>query len=209
VAKAFVDGCRMCGLIDERNIIADIDALSASRTARRELSNTPQPLQSFIPNATTNSVTNEPKPAPEVTEQSLTDHPLGLFSQPTPGFIQSQRGPETLAAREDAVASLFGLPSETNHTETEPHYADEQLTSPARELHTHPTAPINTNALPATNGHIAPATLTQLHPTAAGGYQMQMSGPGVNTSLDISDEADLAIALALLEKIRRQLRAGM
>jgi hypothetical protein len=30
VAKAFVDGCRMCGLIDERNIIADIDALSAS-----------------------------------------------------------------------------------------------------------------------------------------------------------------------------------
>jgi hypothetical protein len=38
---------------------------------------------------------------------------------------------------------------------------------------------------------------------------MQMSGPGVNTSLDISDEADLAIALALLEKIRRQLRAGM
>ena len=39
-------------------------------------------------------------------------------------------------------------------------------------------------------------------------YQMQMSGPGVNTSLDISEEDDIAIAIALLEKIRRQLRAN-
>ena len=38
-------------------------------------------------------------------------------------------------------------------------------------------------------------------------YQIQVSGPGVNTTLSITDEEDIAIAIALLQKIRRQLNA--
>src|SRR6476469_10078633 len=48
VAKAFVDGCRMCGLLDERNIIADIDALNTTRAPRRELSTAPPSINSFV-----------------------------------------------------------------------------------------------------------------------------------------------------------------
>ncbi|RZJ90012.1 MAG: hypothetical protein EOO60_09410 [Hymenobacter sp.] len=39
VAKAFIDGARMVGVLDEHNIVADIDQLAAQQPPRRELAN--------------------------------------------------------------------------------------------------------------------------------------------------------------------------
>jgi len=47
-------------------------------------------------------------------------------------------------------------------------------------------------------------SISSTHPTT---YQIQVSGPGLNTTLSITEEEDISIAIALLEKIRRQLRA--
>ncbi|UOQ77257.1 hypothetical protein MUN84_00505 [Hymenobacter sp. 5516J-16] len=49
VAKAFVDGARMAGILDERNIIVDIDQLAAQQTPRRELASSDMPLNIFRP----------------------------------------------------------------------------------------------------------------------------------------------------------------
>jgi hypothetical protein len=47
VAKAFVEGCRMVGLLDEHNIIADIDALAAKQPPRREMASPKPPANTF------------------------------------------------------------------------------------------------------------------------------------------------------------------
>jgi hypothetical protein len=47
VAKAFVEGCRMVGLLDEHNIIADIDALPNKQSPRRELASPTPGVNSF------------------------------------------------------------------------------------------------------------------------------------------------------------------
>ncbi|WP_375436130.1 hypothetical protein [uncultured Hymenobacter sp.] len=47
VAKAFVEGARMTGIIDERNVIADIDQLAAQQGPRRELASGEMPLNLF------------------------------------------------------------------------------------------------------------------------------------------------------------------
>lgn len=202
VAKAFVDGCRMCGLMDERNIIADIDALSASRPPRRELSSIPQPLQSFNPAASGSTETEK------TSEPAATHAALGLFAQPAGSFAH-QPATDTQALDQDAVASLFGIDAVTEHhddnvlprtlpaseksAEAERAETYRPKTNSAAETSLQPTTP-----LPA----MVTATIT------TNGYQMQMSGPGVNTILEITDEDDLTIAIALLEKIRRQLRAN-
>ena len=47
VAKAFVEGCRMVGLLNDHNIVADIDALNTENTLRRELSSPTPRLNTF------------------------------------------------------------------------------------------------------------------------------------------------------------------
>ncbi|GAB3727449.1 hypothetical protein GCM10027594_09440 [Hymenobacter agri] len=198
VAKAFVDGCRMCGLLDERNIIADIDALSTTRSPRRELSSTPPPLQSFNPSGSSNPEADKPfEPTPA--------HPaLGLFAQPTGTFIQ-QATTDAQAVEQDAVASLFGIDSAIEHpaeaVQIRTGQTPEKLGEPERAEMYQPKV-VEPPILPAT----AQPAITSPAITV-NGYQMQMSGPGVNTILEITDEDDLTIAIALLEKIRRQLRA--
>ncbi|MEJ7663549.1 MAG: hypothetical protein WKG07_30400 [Hymenobacter sp.] len=46
----------------------------------------------------------------------------------------------------------------------------------------------------------APATLTSEML-----FRIQLAGPGINTQLDVTDAADLALVRALLDKIERQL----
>ena len=47
VAKAFVEGCRMVGLLNDNNIIADIDALSPQNGQKRELTNLAPKFNTF------------------------------------------------------------------------------------------------------------------------------------------------------------------
>lgn len=213
VAKSFVDGCRMCGLIDERNIIADIDAISANRPPRRELATPAPALQSFepvpgvMPN-NTSTVTTKTELSNTTSNGTHASDALALFGQVTDPFLQptkanQQRTPNT----PDAIANLFGF---TESDEPETTTESDSLTEPPREqyntVRTTPetiqsTAPLHSPAP-------VEATRAPLQVPPTSGYQMQMSGPGVNTSLDITEEADISIAIALLEKIRRQLRTS-
>ena len=47
VAKAFTDGARMVGILDENNVLADIDHLAASQPPRRELASLTPPANVF------------------------------------------------------------------------------------------------------------------------------------------------------------------
>ena len=223
VSKAFVDGCRMCGLIDEQNIIADIDALNTGRSPRRELSSQPQLMQhnsdlnvgnpdktpqiyqtSKAPGASmasedhVNLEATEPKQSQEIFPKTVRNNTQ--LGEPVVGPV-----------RGDAIASLFGLSdgvSTTNHIskneqlnkaeKVEAEYGFDnksdftvQLDSPSMAQTQPFTTSEKANGLEATSGRI---------------YQVQISGPGVNTLLEISDEDDVAIAMAMLDKIKRQLR---
>lgn len=211
VAKAFVDGCRMCGLLDERNIIADIDALSSTQTPRRELASQTPTLQSFTAGtlATTDILdaddTTDTDPRTN-NEPANSIAGLSLFGQANRSFVQ-QIAQERISTdiNQDAVANLFGL----NH-DTDLHV---EIPTPDTSTQENITAIPVSEPKPTPSLSIAPLAAASLRnpplataPTES--YLMQMSGPGVNTSLDITDEDDLAIAIALLEKIRRRLRAN-
>ena len=213
VAKAFVDGCRMCGLLDERNIIADIDAINSNRIPRREIASPVPSVQSFEPNTPPKPEYLPEHPTPSTVQKTTpgvnsSEIELELFGQPAKPFLQTTRVPyQNASTGSDAVANLFGFvnPSENRADTNENSLAEtihQKITDilPGTGDSAQQTSSYNTTQavpMPAINKALSLAT----------GYQMQMSGPGVNTSLDITDEADIAIAIALLDKIRRQLRA--
>ena len=211
VAKAFVDGCRMCGLLDDHNIVADIDGLPSNRTPRRELASPSPVLQTFQPApGSNNSTTTTSTQHKELGNHVLDNNAPALFQPEESGtelFAQmdEQKAPNgrpliqsPVNSGNDAVANLFGFGSpQTGPTPgqlPEARYESSQTTSATLPQ---TLAPAPRQAPPAQNTAL---------PYNATIYQMQMTGPGVNTSLDIMDEDDLAIAMALLEKIRRQLR---
>ncbi|MCI1187535.1 hypothetical protein MON38_08895 [Hymenobacter sp. DH14] len=219
VAKAFVDGCRMCGLMDERNIVADIDAFSAARVPRRELASSPPTIQAFNLNTPGAGILTDTEPAAkeatDSTEYKPNDSPIGLFAKPSSSFVQAGQPAEGQLRRADAIANLFGLNEATNAHETVQQEPTAQTQQPAfveSQTRSIPTPePVPTSSGPHTNTQPTASPIPTISGIAAvppSGYQMQMSGPGVNTVLDISDEDDLAIAIAMLEKIRRQLRAN-
>lgn len=203
VAKAFVDGARMVGVMDERNVVADIDQLAAQQTPRRELASTELPQNLF----------RAPTTAPAATDAAA----IGAASiKPTGGFVPSAAPVRT----QDAVSSLFGL--DTDDLEGEHHSPD---TSYPTEAYAGPqtvfpsgTAP---HAIPASEAPIAAAVGETVQPgrggtdltppaaptTAPGteGYFIRISGPGIDTQLNIQDVDDLQIVSILLEKVRKQL----
>jgi hypothetical protein len=209
VAKAFVEGCRMCALLDDHNIMADIDALNSQRLPRRELAS-PTPIANGLTNRT------GPLPATQIPSQnnfsSLYDI-LNTASGPdhTIEETQTQNSPIEQSDRQldsgnDAVSTLFGLGNSTiGQTEilVQPETQPELVNS-------HPILPQAPNAQPVRTTTSAPATERTGSPQLPynhKGYQLNITGPGVNTSLDVTHEEDISIAIALLEKIRRQLRA--
>ena len=208
VAKTFVDGCRMSGLINERNIIADIDDI-INRTPRREITNTPTILSGFI-----KTNTSEDKNGDQNTTSSIgaSSDLMGLLGQnkrkdlaPLPDKLKQS------SDTTDTIASLFGLID----TDTQIKKIDEENLTDMLLEKNRLDEPVKTQIRPAAQiQQHAPIATREIHQTGTAtrtgltGYQMQMSGPGVNTSLDITEEADIAIAIALLEKIRRQLRAS-
>ena len=209
VAKSFVDGCRMCGLIDERNIIADIDAINNNRTPRRELASPPPTTQSFEPKNNAPDSTNETGFQDTIADATNAINALALFGASN----NSNQIPQTKQAQTtknpDAVASLFGFHELEDETETINKTPTKALSHYGENDTPASTESINTaSPTPAQNVVTPETTKIPVMAVANFTYQMQMSGPGVKTSLDISEEDDIAIAIALLEKIRRQLRAN-
>lgn len=205
VAKAFVEGCRMVGLLDEHNIVADIDALSAQHKPRRELS-TPAPV--------VNSFRSEPSNQPESSIHSVPPllsnvetHAEDPFHTPSSPNAKPAAKASGNGSNPDAIASLFGLLSDSsipNETET---------SSPIMQ-----TTALAVGLNKDTEQHYAAAQTLAAEPTQMAraepqlvqtftSYQLQVTGPGINTSLSILDEDDITIAIALLEKVRRQLKA--
>lgn len=213
VAKAFVEGCRMVGLLDERNIIADIDALAAQQPPRRELAS-PRPsantFRSEQDNLDDNQrlsglATQESPPVPNLADSSpehdlLQNTQLGSNNPTTAPRQAASSAAQTGST--DAIASLFGLISNSTAPAVEPTRAEPSRLPLAEAAAARPPAP----ALPLAQPQApSPEPTGQLvKPTT---YQIQVSGPGVNTTLSITEEEDITIAIALLEKIRRQLKA--
>ena len=223
VAKAFVEGSRMVGLLDEHNIIADIDALAARSSPRRELASPTPSVTTFRSEQPVFATASElhsdnaaPITSPDASEQGayegMSDYEFGTATEPN----QSTRSiitPTSQPDNTDAIASLFGLLPLANQPSAQP--ATTPLTSskgiadhsPSPTHHTDATnRAINTAPRQSRNESTPAPTPVPVQLNAVTGYQIQISGPGMNTSLSISEEEDITLAIALLEKIRRQLK---
>ena len=190
VARAFVEGARMVGLINEHNIIADIDQLSSQQAPRRELASPTPSLNTFRPAEAT--ATRAPQVSIPANEE-----PASIPAQPTTPPIRplNQARPITEINKPDAVASLFGLGTAAVTTATVPASNNMPFTPAHSVTAESEAAPVT---VPESNKAVHPSSPT---PT----YLIQISGPGVDTTLSIVDIDDLAIAQAMLEKIKRQI----
>lgn len=209
VAKTFIDGSRMCGLLNEQNIIINIEEINNSQIQRRELANISSILQNFTTSATVskdsqeNTLNNE-KNASTVGDKGTSAITIELFNQTQDSFIHNslRNEEESLRVAQDTVSNLFGIVGSKKVQEFTP------LPYPVQP---HPQIiPGSPTYSPQSSIAISIPSLTprtnSLENSIKESYQMQVSGPGVNTSLDIIDEDDLAIAIAVLEKVRRQLK---
>jgi hypothetical protein len=209
VSKAFTDGARMVGLLDEHNVMADIDQLAAQQGPRRELASQPLATNVFrqVPIATT--------PDEELIDDDDTDHSDDSGAAPAPEIAtapsasttpnQSQRLAPTArtapAATADAIANLFGLagsaPTPTNPPSSAAGTLPRAATPPPAAEPTRLSS-INTPAVQATSG------TTSISGTSL--FRIELTGPGINTQLEVTDVEDLALVRALLDKIERQLK---
>ncbi len=240
VAKAFAEGARAVGLLDEGNVLADIDQLAARQAPRRELSSPAPAPNAFRPaddeRNTTGTATPRISFAPFDTQESREQEGTGPpaasdAAPPTTGRqssgktgVQAQRNNPTLNPTAlsrphheqpgDAVESLFALPRGTQRNGDGDGPMSTQPASVGRAASPVQTAPYAPTQRPEVNASGAAPTTQRTEQTrppttsrpAPAGYQVQLSGPGLNTTLTIADEADLDLAQALLEKIRRHLR---
>jgi len=210
VAKAFIDGARMVGVLDENNIVADIDQLAAQQPPRRELAS-PPPSGNVFRQSPTPAV-----PTDEQEEESETDNvddtevtstaSDSLFQVPeaspsrsaTPTRMPLPASRPAPAATTDAIAHLFGLGSKNTPAATQMNSTGTRGNVEA------PSAPVTTAAAN-NNLPTPPAILTGPAPEGLL-FRIQLVGPGLNTQLDVVDIEDLALVRALLDKIERQLK---
>ena len=195
VAKAFVDGARMVGLLDEQNTIADIDALATSQPPRRQLASSTPQLSTFQPAPL--SLPNIPS-EPETREETtlLTNHTDSkpVDTNETHQTTLNNTNNRVRQAEPDAIASLFGL---LDINETPQNVATEH------KGRTDSPKILALPQQPSEDRNHTTTTVTSFDKA----YQIQISGPGVNTVLSISEEEDVILAIAFLEKIRRQLKS--
>ena len=214
VAKAFIDGARMVGILDESNIVADIDRLAAQQPPRRELASPPPAgnifRQSPAPTRTTPDSAQEQESEEDT---NLVEDEAKTPSTTSPADTQKKSTSSTRLplppsrpaplATSDAIAHLFGLNTTPG---TVPNSAPAVVTTllkadPVTELIT-PTA-----VAPAPEAPTEP-TDSSTSRTSSDGllFRIQLAGPGLNTQLDVVDADDLALVRALLDKIERRLR---
>ena len=186
VSKAFTEGARQVELLNEQNIMADIDQATTQRAARRELASPTPALNTFrgtpahtIPTSTSSLTQSQPKAA------ILNDVP-----RPTQEASQN-------TSTNDAIAELFGFKTDTP--------IGTQAIGNSLPISSSETA-LLTPASTVPNQSVTKST-TSTQPLSQNSFQLQLSGPGMDTTLSINDEDDLKLAQFLLEKIRRQLSA--
>lgn len=221
VAKAFIDGARMVGVLDEHDIIADIDQLNAQQLPRRELASVPATPNSF--RQTSGSVitlsNNTEKPNAEETNSEI--NKANLPTTPTTNDrtpVTTTRTGLTLPASRpapvtttDAIASLFGLGENVPRESTVPTIPTVLSTSAAKQTPLPlPTAATLQN--PSSDGSVpTPTTVETTSNEGPSGstpilFRLQLTGPGISTTLEVLDAEDLLLVRALLDKIERQLR---
>ncbi|MBD2716753.1 hypothetical protein KBK19_17040 [Microvirga sp. STR05] len=207
VAKAFIDGARMAGILDERNVVADIDQLAAQQGPRRELASGEMPLNLF--KASDVSTAYSVSPATAYSDSSRLD-PSGRYAidstLPETSLIPASP-PESLTEAtmdSDPVSALFGL----NRTTPNPaiQYSPETAVVPPVILQAAAAnpEPIQTPA-PRPASPAPPRVSEQIMTPPTEGYLIHIAGPGLDTQLSIQDVDDLEIVRILLEKIRKNL----
>lgn len=213
VAKAFIDGARMVGILDENSIVADIDQLAAQQPPRRELASPPPAGNIFrqSPTPTTPGLGSEEEQEPEKDETPTSP---GLATPPTvvPNPTQNKPAPPNRmplpasrpapAATSDAIANLFGL----NTTSSTPIASPAPTAPPAESKALSTPEPISTS-MPRPETTVATTVFPAFQPPTDGLlFRIQLAGPGLNTQLDVVDADDLALVRALLDKIERRLK---
>jgi hypothetical protein len=217
VAKAFIDGARMVGVLDENNIVADIDQLAAQQPPRRELASPPPSGNIFrqspapaIPIATASDGGDEE------TDEDLDSADLSQASPSLPAAPSKPTNTSRLplpasrpapAATTDAIAHLFGLQAAVAApSATQTPSSPEGSPKPAQEL-SQVAVPKAAPPVPAVTTSTTPLP-PAAPPMAADGllFRIQLAGPGLNTQLDVVDADDLALVRALLDKIERRLK---
>ena len=227
VAKAFVEGARMTGIIDERNVIADIDQLAAQQGPRRELASGEMPLNLFKGSDKTKA-TPESGSTPADSSDAAQPSPDDLDSEfesngspskssirpfvPAPP-ISRANAPESDDS--DPISALFGLhqstqtPSASSTPAKSPEPAPEVYNKSASN--TPPTTPPRASVplpapvpKPATNVP-APPPVSMVNSSGPPSFMIHISGPGLDTQLHIQDTDDLEIVRILIDKIRKQL----
>jgi hypothetical protein len=216
VSKAFVEGARMTGIIDERNVIADIDQLAAQQGPRRELASGEMPLNLFKGATGSKATTGEQNTPDESDEAQPTDNDLDQETtapsiSPTRAFVPgsaASRPVTSESADMDPISALFGLHGSTpapasNSVPTstpEVHNKSTSYNPPASEIPPAEAHPVVYRPTPA-----AVALPSVPSTTGAPTFMIHISGPGLDTQLHIQDTDDLEIVRILLDKIRRQL----
>lgn len=221
VAKAFVDGARMAGILDENNMMADVDALAAQQTPRKELASAEMPMNLFRPATDTPARPGlSTAPLPNTPTPSVTTIPTGSISA-TASFVPPVPAP---ARTLDAVSSLFGLDTEDleehqplPEEEASMYKGPEAVFIPASTPSYAPIpAPassipsVSTTAQPTnrtTDNASIPPTGTSSIPSAEPAYAIRIQGPGLDTHLTVQHIDDLDIVEAFLKQIRRRLSA--
>ncbi|TVT42745.1 hypothetical protein FNT36_01225 [Hymenobacter setariae] len=212
VAKAFIDGACMVGILDENNIVADIDQLAAQQPPRRELASPPPAGNIFrqspapaVPAADDNDEddapdTNDANSEPETTGSlvaSTVHTPLPKPTAPNRTPLPAPR--PAPAATTDAIAHLFGFNSTPSTPTTTTESAPPRLTPQAIPA-TAQATPVAISSEPPITPPLAQAGTADLL------FRIQLVGPGLNTQLDVVDIDDLALVRALLDKIERRLK---
>lgn len=211
VAKAFIDGARMVGVLDENNTVVDIDQLAAQQPPRRELAS-PAPAGNIFRQSPAPSI-SPPEPAETAaapdTEPASTavETTTGSRALPTethqpelPRARSPLPAPRTApAATTDAIAHLFGLDGSSTAPVTA---ATKEFKASAKLMQ----EPLRTSAaLPQASPTISSLPLPLPEPDNLV-FRIQLAGPGINTQLDVVDVDDLLLIRALLDKIERRLK---
>jgi hypothetical protein len=205
VAKAFIDGARMVGVLNENNIVADIDQLAAQQPPRRELGSPPPSGNVF-----------RQSPSPVIPANDEEEEAVSTASSDTNEAHETARGllqaPETNLEKPSAPASRITLPASrpapATTTDAIAHLFGFNTAKATSEVQPTPSTPLPPPPQPSTSRNatvsISPeATM----PDANEGllFRIQLVGPGLNTQLEVVDVEDLALVRALLDKIERRL----
>ena len=200
----------MVGLLDEHNMIADIDATSNQAGPRRQVAST-QPKEN-----TFRESNNRHNKLP--LNQLNTDEEIDSSSQlnknddtslSTDTKITSNPSdlPTARESKSDAIETLFGLLNSDTSPRVKPNKNPENEYRVLKDAQDSRDAKLSKESKSSTTESTAVNFITNEAQRVTSDYQIKVSGPGVNTTLSITDEEDVAIAIALLQKIRRQLNA--